>query len=908
VNTELKVGALEESVTVTGETPVVDVQSAKTQQVLSADVIGTIPTARNYQNLHVLVPGVTVASGSQDVGGTGGDQQVFFSAHGGEVRDSRTQVNGLMIGAPQVGGGRTMFVPSVGAAQETSVTTSGGLGEAETAGVVVNIISKDGGNVYRGSLFATGATEGMSASNFSQELKDQGLRAPNTNKNVYDYEGTFGGPIRKDKLWFFGDMRYHGNTNYIAGMFVNKNAGNLKAWTYDPDLSQQATQDSFWLAESLRLTWQITPRNKFAVSYEDQLRCVTCTAGGSATQSPEAASKGASHPVNLGQTNWSSPVTGRILLEAGFSVHTNRYGAEAFDVSANPALIPVSAQNGSIPGLTYRGPTSNQNEKNWLATYGSRASATYTPGAHSMKFGYNGTFYIQNSAADINGADKLTYRFTTPDPGGVPNQFTQFAYPFDYWTHANQWGLYAQDLWTVNRLTLAGGLRYDRFTTEYPESHVGPSRFVPTQQVFAAYDGAKLNDISPRVSAAYDLFGNGKTAVKASFGKYLVAQDSNGSLIGPGAGAIVARLASSVARSWTDSNGNFVVDCDLTSQLAQSLASSGGDVCGAGNAGFGKPNTTTSFDPAIYRGWGVRPFNYAFDLSLQRELMPRLSVNVAYFRRWFGNFLLTQNRALGPADYTTFNLPIPNDPRLPVSDGFVTVQNVIPTKFSVPADNYVTASDNFGKQIQHWNGMDFGLNARLRSVLLQGGVSTGRQSTDNCEIAAKIPNVLNTGSLITPAASPGAANAPTQYCHLTEPWQTQVKLLGSYTIPRIAVQVAGTLQNIPGQVIAANYAVPNSVVQPLLGRPLSGSAATTTVNLLSPSTFYADRVNQVDLRFAKILRFGGRRLQASADLFNALNTSVPETYNNAYSPTGSWQVPTAILSGRLLKLSAQFDF
>src|SRR6185295_1289391 len=115
--------------------------------------VTAIPTARNYQNLHVLVPGVTVASGSQDVGGTGGDQQIFFAAHGGEVRDSRTQVNGLMIGAPQVGGGRTMFVPSVGASQETCFTTSGGVVEAETAGVIVNIVSKDGGNTFRGSLF-----------------------------------------------------------------------------------------------------------------------------------------------------------------------------------------------------------------------------------------------------------------------------------------------------------------------------------------------------------------------------------------------------------------------------------------------------------------------------------------------------------------------------------------------------------------------------------------------------------------------------------------------------------------------------------------------------------------------------------------------------------------------------------
>src|SRR5688500_9157695 len=124
VNSELRVGALEETITVTGETPVVDVQSARTQRTLSDDVLAAIPTARNYQNLHVLIPGVSTAAGSQDVGGTRGDQQVYFAAHGSEVRDSRVQQDGLFIGVPQAGGGRTMFVPNAATAQEVAITTS----------------------------------------------------------------------------------------------------------------------------------------------------------------------------------------------------------------------------------------------------------------------------------------------------------------------------------------------------------------------------------------------------------------------------------------------------------------------------------------------------------------------------------------------------------------------------------------------------------------------------------------------------------------------------------------------------------------------------------------------------------------------------------------------------------------
>ena len=906
VNAELKVGTVEESITVTGESPIVDVQTARTQQVMSSEVISEIPTARNYQNLHVLVPGVTVASGSQDVGGSSGDQQIFYSAHGGQVRDSRTTINGLNVGSPQVGGGRMMYVPSVGSSQETSISTSGGLGESETCGVVVNIVHKDGGNGFRFSAFGAGATEGMSSKNYSDDLAARGLKVPNNNKNVYDWEGTVGGPIKKDGLWFFGQTRYHGNANYIAGMYNNANAGNPNAWTYVPT-STQSQSDSHWVDGSLRLTWQATPRNKFGFYYEDQLRCVTCVAGGSATQSPEAASKGASHPNGLDQVTWASPVNNKMLLEAGFSLQPLRYGASTFDINSDPGLIPVTAQNGSIPGLVYHGPNSNQMRKNWLAVYATRASITYTTGAHSMKFGYNGTFYNQDSAADFADACKCSYRFTTPDAGGAANQFTTFAYPFDYWTHAYQGGLYAQDRYTMTKLTLSGGIRYDRYTTNYPEESIGPVLNVPVLQTFPAHDGARLNDFSPRGAVAYDLKGNGKFALKMSIGKYMVAQDTNGSPIGPSAGASLSRLTSSVARSWTDSNGNFVVDCDVRNQAAQNLSASGGDVCGAGNTGFGSPNLNTTFDPAIYGGWGVRPFDYEFSGGFQGEVAPRVAVSAMYFRRWFGNFLVTQNLNRPPSAYTTALLPIPADARLPNGLQSVLIQDVNADVFSLPAQNLVTAASNFGNEWQHWNGADFATNVRLGAVLMQGGVSIGRQSSDNCEIVAKVPSVFNSGDLVVPAA-PNTGNAPSQFCHVVEPLQSQVKLLGSYRVPKVDILVSATLQNIPGQVQAANWAVPNATVAPLLGRSLSGGAATITVNLEPPSTYYEDRVNQLDMRVAKVLRMNNKRLQVGVDLFNAFNSNAVQTFNNSYTPTGVWQVPTLIVPARLIRISAQVDF
>ena len=874
VNAEMRVGALEETITVTGETPVVDVQSARTQNVITDEVLTAIPTARNYQNLHQLTPGVVVAAGSQDVGGAGGDNQISFSAYGGNFRDSRTQVNGLMVGDPQVGGGRSMYVPHAGSSEEVSITTSGGLGEAETAGVIVNMIYKDGGNNFSGTLFGAGATEGMISSNFDQALRDAGLRAPNKSKNVFDYEGTYGGPMMRDKLWFLFQARWHGASNYES-IWVNRNAGDPTKWTYDPDFSQQVIRDQFWRSASLRLTWQATQANKFSIFYEDQFRCVGCKMNGSATSTPEASGRAPSHPNRVGQLIWTSPVTNRILLEGGGGIRGLRYGQNPFPGTENPALIRVQEQGGIIPGLNYRAP-GTQIFKNWLASYPYRSSITYTSGAHSMKFGLNGTFYIQQSAASSLGGSGLSYRFNN----GVPNQVTQNIHPFDYWTHANQWGLYAQDQWTLNRLTLGGGLRYDRFTTHYPEANIH-GFFMPIPLVIPETEGFKLNDITARGSVAYDLFGDGKTAVKMNVGKYPMAQDSNGAPFGPASGAPANRIARSANRSWNDANRDFVPDCDL-----RNLAANG--ECGAAsNQNFGKTVIDTVYDTAL-NGWGVRPYNWTFDVALQRELLPRVSASISYHRRWFGNFIVTDNRATGPADYTLFDVPVPNDSRLPISGVVSGFTNVIPTKFGL-VDNFVTKASNFGKQTEHWNGFDFTLNARLRDVTMQGGVSTGRASTNDCEVRAQ----FGTGI---------------QYCEVTQAFQTQLKLLGAYTIPRIDVQAAATLQNIPGQELQAAWTAPNAVVAPLLGRNLSGNAANTTLNLLPPGTYFTERTNQVDVRLSKILRIKGTRSQVALDFFNALNANTIQTYNFSYNPTGAWRTPNGVLPPRVIRISSQFDF
>jgi len=238
VNAEMRVGSHEETITVSAESPVVDVQSAKRQQTLTEDVISAIPTARVYHSIATLVTGV-VLSGTQDVGGISGPATNTFSIHGGRSTEGRLQVDGLPVGAALGGSGVSFYVADIGNAQEVTFATSGGLGEAEVGGPVMNVVPRTGGNVFRGSFFVNGANDKMASSNYTSELQNAGLKAPNDLLKIWDVNAVFGGPIMKDRRWFFGGDRYQGNRKLVAGMYHNQNAGNPAAWTYVADPSRQ---------------------------------------------------------------------------------------------------------------------------------------------------------------------------------------------------------------------------------------------------------------------------------------------------------------------------------------------------------------------------------------------------------------------------------------------------------------------------------------------------------------------------------------------------------------------------------------------------------------------------------------------------------------------------------------------
>jgi hypothetical protein len=298
-------------------------------------------------------------------------------------------------------------------------------------------------------------------------------------------------------------------------------------------------------------------------------------------------------------------------------------------------------------------------------------------------------------------------------------------------------------------------------------------------------------------------------------------------------------------------------------------------------------------------------------VGAQHEIMPRVAVDVGYFRRWFGNFQVTDNLLLAPEDFDSFNLTVPVDSRLPDGGGqtLTGIYDVKPEKFGQSLQ-YNTLSDKYGKQTEHWNGVDVALSARLQNGLtLRGGMGTGKRSTNNCDVVAKLPEMNLGGQNLT------AANAnvwlPAEFCDQSEPFLTSWRASGIYTIPRIDVLLTASVYSNPGQLVAANYTVTNAIraANSTLARPYSGGAANIQVNIAEPGKLYYERLNQLDMRIGKIVRFGGNRATVNMDIYNAFNTDAITGVNNTYASwIGSSPRPSATLIARFFKVSATFDF
>jgi hypothetical protein len=925
VNAEMKVGGLAETITVTSEAPVVDVTSTRNQQTISGQTVGDIPSSRNYSAFTHLIPAINVQQ--NDFEGSNPALYSVFQIHGGRRNEGQVLVDGMSGGYQ--GMGVSGYVPEVGNSQEVVFNLAGGLGEATTGGPQMNIIGKQGGNRFAGGFFISGTGSALQGNNLTSDVMAKGLTATGNIQKLWEINPSFGGPIVKDTLWFFGTFRYLLSRQGVPSMWVNKNAGNPNAWTYDPDKSQQAINDGYWKQGNLRLTWQPTVRNKFNIWSSLQYSCIACEQGGDGTglgfgasiRAPEAYSTNTNHPSMLNQIAWQSPVTSKLLLEANAQLGAYFWWGSQQKNSYDTTMIPVLETAGAIPNINYRA-------ENWSGHKGFtnivNGSASYITGGHSAKFGFRMHQNIADYPINFYNNSQLNYIFQNGLPNSVTVEGDANAQQVQ---HQFMYALYAQDRWTLNRLTLQGALRFEHLGDYFPQQSMGPNNFLPNAIIFPAQDGPlSQKDLMPRFGASYDVFGNGKTAVKFFFGRYVTTfntVDEWASYSPAGLGHFVSQDSQ---RPWHDDNHDFVVNCNL-------LNPSPNGECGQGNPNFLKTTNSLTTDPALTSGWNSREYSWDTSAGVTQQLAPRVSLEMDYIHRSWGNLTAEINRAWTPADFDPFTYSVPADPRLPGGGGYnLTFYDIKPAAYARTSDNFLTFSDNVGGAYNKFNGVDITLNARLHNVTLQGGTSSGNVVEDSCGVVSGHPEYYvfgpwgGTGGFLDTFLG-GLGQWPQAFCHRESGWQTNVKGLATYNVPKVDVLVSGTFRSLPyagnefpsvqsqsqsAQVLAFNIPAIGLVDPNLhLNRTFGSTQGVEFLNLLKPGTMYGDRLNAVDLRFGKVLKFASTRTQVTLDVYNLFNSNTTEVYQHSYTPpsaTSTYLNPLSIMSARFFKITAQFDF
>jgi hypothetical protein len=404
------------------------------------------------------------------------------------------------------------------------------------------------------------------------------------------------------------------------------------------------------------------------------------------------------------------------------------------------------------------------------------------------------------------------------------------------------------------------------------------------------------------------MFGTGKTSLRVNVGKYLQSANnqenytiSNPALDGRN-GRRGPNFQTTASRAYIDFNANHLPDCDMLSQ-----APNGECIAPLGN--FANPNTLTLVNPDVLSGWGVRPYDWQFGVTVQQEVAPRTSVEVGYHRRWFHNFFLFDNINLAPSDFDLVTLTAPTSPKLPDGGGYP-VSYYIP-KLGVNTANiqnrYTFASD-YGDWTNYWHGVDAIVNARLQNgLVLQAGTSSGRAVTDNCQVVAKVPELLNP-ALTNPLAFPPPATQLADSCHKVESWQTQFRGLASYTIPKIDVLVSSIFRSQPNATFGFGATPEGNSTGLSANWATFANGQAVNLNLLEPGVHYADRINVLDARFGKILRFGNTRTSIAVDFLNIFNRNTGTMFQTNFGDGSGYLVPTAILNPRLARFNVTFDF
>jgi hypothetical protein len=909
VNAEMTVGNVEETITVTGTAPVVDVQNVGQQTLLSREVLDSVPTSRRPSQMISLILGADATSGNtpgsnlHDVGGVGSDRG-FFGAHGQRADDMTFNFGGMDSRVFSGGG----FQYNAHTFQEVVVETAAGNAESTTGGMQINIIPRDGGNVFSGSMSTEFTGPKLTSDNVDSDLRSRGLNTAPSVRDYYDVGGGVGGPLQRDKLWFFLSARWEDRSIYQVGNYYNKLQGTL---FYEPDLSRPAYNRDWSKDLGLRMTWQSAQRHKIAGSYTVHPACQCVFAlleQVSPLFAPEATAEHHYDPQSLSVLSYTYPASNRLLFEFdGSRSQYYRNQTRQPEVSVNDISVTDQGLN-LIYGSRRTGYQTLHDVR-----YHERAAVSYITGTHNFKVGVDLNQFSQGRKHYSNGVDYINQAISYVFRDRVPNSVRIHTGPWGPYQEAYENSVYANDQWTVRRLTLNLGLRYAAYDATVPAINLPAGPYVPERNLPEVKHSPNWTNLSPRVGAAYDLFGTGRTALKVALGRY-PARNTGVAINRP-----VDNMSAFTDRSWNDANRNYVPDCNLLNPLAN------GECGNWSDRTFGQTNvTSTRFADDAREGFNLENYNWQGSVQVQHELRQNLGVNVGYFRTWYGGFQVLDNELVTPADFDPFCITAPTDSRLPSGvsgQRFCDLYDIKPAKFG-QVSNVRTQSTHYGDISEVFDGVDVAVNGRFgEGASVQGGLSVGRTVTDFCltvdspGAGVGAPGGLMAGTPEGASLALAARDTRPGFCRVARPWgsSTQVKLLAVYPLPW-GLQASAIYQNVPGSPIRASYVASNAEIAPSLGRNLAACPTATgacnqnvTFDLIPVNSLYGERIKQVDLRFSRFFSLGGgTRLQGNFDIYNVLNENTILNENTRYGAT--WRNAIAIMGGRLIKVGAQLTF
>jgi hypothetical protein len=865
VSSELAVGSLEETIIVTGGTPTVDVSNNTAQFVVDRDILDSIPTAvRNTPSRALLLPGTQVVPFILG--------QFTMSVRGSASSDTVVAIDGMRVNNLCGSGQYSGFYMNDAAIEEVTYTTGAESAEMPNGGLRINSTPKDGGNSFSGTFFAYGAGSGLQADNRTDAMKSgPGAIAEPGLAYIWQVNPSFGGPLMQNKLWFYFTYKYEDHKNYVAS-------------SQFADGSRAFRQSQGNYSAVTRLTYAATSRDKIRFYLDRQFNGEDFNGFNTLpTTTPEASSDA----FGLGwvpQIKWTQTTTNKLLLEAGLSYYTQDYEQTCRPTVGPRDVAQLEQTNNRLSGAC--GSTIPP-YTSWTKSYSGGASASYITGSHAFKAGMT-TQWGTNSRTFSSNAQINTLVFNAgllgaPASATNPVPCTSLPCPLGVVVTNGpatgeqklntDLGFFAQDTWTINRLTLNVGGRYDVFNASIPAQSSATANWIQARNFAEIPDVPDWNDWSIRVAGAYDLFGDGKTALKANASKYIAAAASGYTQ------NFNPMSYSTQTRAWIDFDGNkSILDANGNIQFNEAIG---------GTSNFGQ--ITSRPDPELERG-----YNWEYSASLQQELMERVSMNVGFYRRQFYNLDVIDNQNLALTDWTPFSIATPTDPRLPLSGQAIALHTLNANKVGAATDNLRTFS---GINRTVYNGIELSANLRREKLLLFGGINTERRASTECD-----------GS--TTAATTARDNPlGLRFCDSIPPFRSTFKMSGAYQLPW-EFQVSGTFMAIPGPDVDANYAVTAGIA----GRPIIGSTAnanTITVNLIEPNTVFLDYQNKLDLRFARSFRFDRYRIQGFADIFNVLNSGTVIRVNETYGSnpaTNQWMTPLAIMEGRYLRFGLQMSF